>query len=142
MPKCSCCVKRPRCEIAQLAEVEENVTLGADLIALRNAFATSDRSFGRLARRAYNISPTMASQLVTVARRYGNQRSITDRLSWSALVELSAPSLPDDVRRELERRILDGERISAADISRACWSRPIARRQPLSAGFFGQVAFF
>ena len=38
-----CVVKSRPSEIT--AEVEENVMLGVDLIALRNAFAMSDRSF-------------------------------------------------------------------------------------------------
>jgi hypothetical protein len=95
------------------AIVERNITLGVDLIALRNA-AGSNREFSRMARRAYDIDPARAALYARVARAYGDRRDITSRVNWKKLVALATASEP--VRLEFEERIVRGERIGAADI--------------------------
>jgi len=95
------------------AIVERNITLGVDLIALRNA-AGSNREFSRMARRAYDIDPARAALYARVARAYGDRRDVTSRLNWKALVALATASEP--VRLEFEERIVRGERVNAADI--------------------------
>jgi hypothetical protein len=102
------------------AIVERHLMLGIDLVALRNA-AGSNREFAGMARRTFDIDPVTASLYVRVAKAYGDRGNITRRVSWPTLVALSM--LPGTIRQELERRILDGEHISAADISKACRSR-------------------
>jgi hypothetical protein len=109
------------------AIVERNITLGVDLIALRNA-AGSNREFSRMARRAYDIDPAGAALYARVARAYGDKRAITERVNWPVLVALSV--LPETIRQELEQRILAGERIGAADIRR---SRPKNNTTPQMA---------
>jgi hypothetical protein len=116
-------VKRLPCEITRLAEVEQviverNITLGVDLIALRNA-AGSNHKFSRMARRAYDIDPVTAGLYVRVAKAFADRRDITDRVNWQVLVALSV--LPETIRQKLEQRILAGEFVGAADIRR---SRP------------------
>jgi hypothetical protein len=95
------------------AIVERNITLGIDLLALRNA-AGSNREFAGMARRTFDIDPARAALYVRVARVYGDRRDITSRLNWKALVALSTASEP--VRLEFEERIVRGECIGAADI--------------------------
>jgi len=75
------------------AIVERNITLGVDLIALRNA-AGSNREFSRMARRAYDIDPARAALYARVARAYGDRRDITSRVNWKTLVVLATASEP------------------------------------------------
>jgi hypothetical protein len=98
---------------------ERNVVLGIDLIGLRNA-AGSNREFSRMVRRAFDIDPMTATLYARVARAYGDRRDITSRVNWPTLVALSM--LPASIQRQLERRILAGERVGANDIRRA-WPR-------------------
>jgi hypothetical protein len=100
------------------AEVERKITLGIDLVALRS-IATTDRDFNRMLREHYQIDRANAATCARVARLYGDRRDISGRLSWRALVELAAVSMPEAVRCELEKRILAGERIGATEIRRA-----------------------
>src|SRR6516165_4357336 len=95
------------------AIVERNITLGVDLLAMRN-IAGSNREFSRMARRAFDIDPARAMLYARVARAYGDRRDITSRLNWKALVALATASEP--VRLEFEERIVRGECIGAADI--------------------------
>ena len=97
------------------AIVERNITLGVDLLAMRNV-AGSNREFSRMARRAFDIDPARAMLYARVARAYGDRRDITSRVNWKALVALATASEP--VRLEFEERIVRGERIGAADIKR------------------------
>ena len=95
------------------AIVERNITLGVDLLAMRN-IAGSNREFSRMARRAFDIDPARAMLYARVARAYGDRRDITSRVNWKALVALATAS--EQVRLEFEERIVRGERIGAADI--------------------------
>jgi len=99
-------------EVEQVV-VERNITLGVDLIAMRNA-AGSNREFARMARRTFDIDPARAMLYARVARAYGDRRDITSRVNWKALVALATASEP--VRLEFEERIVRGECIGAADI--------------------------
>ena len=98
---------------AEQVIVERNITLGIDLLALRNA-AGNNREFARMARQTFDIDPARAALYARVARAYGDRRDITSRVNWKALVALATTSEP--VRREFEERIVRGERIGAADI--------------------------
>ncbi|QOZ67163.1 hypothetical protein [Bradyrhizobium arachidis] len=62
---------------------------------------------------------TVASEMMRVVRCYGEQEGIVRRLSWRALVALSGPALPAEVRHSLDQRILAGERISLSRIAEA-----------------------
>ena len=93
--------------------VERNITLGVDLLAMRN-IAGSNREFSRMARRAFDIDPARAMLYARVAMAYGDRRDITSRLNWKALVALATAS--ETVRLEFEERIVRGECIGAADI--------------------------
>jgi hypothetical protein len=116
MDQPKCCVNN--CAIARLAETERNIVLGCDLLALKSIYATR-RSFVRMVRDSFNIDEAHAARCMLVARRYGDRRDITNCVSWATLVELSAPETPDSVRRDIEQRVIDGERVSATDIYKA-----------------------
>ena len=54
--------------------VERNITLGVDLLAMRN-IAGSNREFSRMARRAFDIDPARAMLYARVARAYGDRET-------------------------------------------------------------------
>jgi hypothetical protein len=56
--------------------------------------------------------------MMHVARRYADRADVYRRVSWNALVELSALNLPDSARQAFERRILDGESVKLKEIAR------------------------
>jgi hypothetical protein len=109
---------KPRRKTKQLAVVQANIQLGVDLIALRNISA-SNRDFGCVVRTRYEIDKPHAIACMQVARMYGDNDVIINRMRWPALVALASLSLAPGVRQQFERRIIAGERIGAAEIRRA-----------------------
>ena len=109
--------KPPRSR-TRIAGVEANVALGAQLVALRSTIK-SNCAFGRQVRRRFDIDGQQACELMKVARAYGDRPEIFTRLSWDCLVRLSSPSMSTTARRDIEARIIAGEKIVASDIDRA-----------------------
>jgi hypothetical protein len=116
--------KPPRA-LTRAPEVEKNVALGVELLALRSR-TKSNREFGRLRDRLFDVDTKRSVQCMMVARAYAERPEIYRRLSWKALRDLASPSLPVSARQDLERRILAGESIGGPDIVRA--------RGPLKTG--------
>jgi hypothetical protein len=116
--------KPPR-SITRIPEIQAKLELGRKLLALR-ATTPGNCNFGRLLRKQFDLDQASATEAMSVARAYGQRWEITSRLSWAALVELSSPSVPATVRRELEAKIIAGKRIGALQIRRA--------RGPLAPG--------
>jgi hypothetical protein len=115
MDQPKCCVNKPHCAITRLAEAERNIVIGIDLLAMRRIY-TSDGDFDQMIERCFGITAAHAAACMQVAKLYGDRRAITNNLTWDALVELSAPSLPAPVRRDIEQRVIAGERITVVDI--------------------------
>ena len=67
----------------------------------------------------FDLEASAVSQLMPVAKVYGDREEITSRLSWRGLVALSSSNLPKRVRRGLETRILAGESISVSRVEAA-----------------------
>src|ERR1035437_2354116 len=109
--------KLPRA-VTRVHEVEKNVALGMDLIALR-ATIQSNCAFGRQVRRRFEVDAQLAGELMKVARAYGTRPEIFTRLSWDCLVRLSSPSMSATARQAIEARVIAGEKIVASDIVRA-----------------------
>jgi hypothetical protein len=109
--------KPPRA-LTRVHEVEKNVALGMDLIALR-ATIKSNCAFGRQVRRRFEVDAQHSCEVMKVARAFGTRPEIYRRLSWEGLLQLSSPTMPAPVRQRLEARILAGEKIVASDIVRA-----------------------
>ena len=99
-------------------EVEKNVALGMELIALR-ATIKSNCAFGRQVRRRFEVDAQHSCEVMKVARAYGTRPEIYQRMSWEGLLQLASPTMPAPVRQRLEARILAGEKIVASDIVRA-----------------------
>jgi propanediol dehydratase large subunit len=110
-------IKPPRSD-TRIPQVRASVQLGVELLALRSTIK-SNRAFGRQVRAKFDIDAQHASEVMKVARIYAGRNEITTRLSWDCLVRLASASMPAAARRELEARLVAGEKIVASDIVRA-----------------------
>ena len=119
-------IPKPARSITRIPEVERNMSLGVELIAVR-ATINGNVAFGRAVRARFDIDAKFASQCARVARRYAGRFEIFSKLSWNALVNLSAPSLSAAARHRLEKSIIAGERVGARDIRRARGRLPTGR---------------
>ena len=62
----------------------------------------------------FGMSNPTASRFMNVAERFGSKSFSVKDLDLTALYELAAPSTPEEVRSEVERRIAAGELVTAA----------------------------
>ena len=81
-------------------------------------------------RAKHDLETQTVSDLMRVARSYGDREDIAARLSWTALLTLSGLTLSAAAHRDLEGRILAGERIGATQILEAAKGKPPSRTQP------------
>jgi hypothetical protein len=109
--------KPPRA-LTRVPGVEAMVALGVKLLELRST-AKSNREFGRLRNKLFDVDTMTGVRAMMVARAYGDRPEIYRRLSWKALRDLSSPSIQPSLRRDLEARILADERIGGPQIRRA-----------------------
>jgi hypothetical protein len=80
----------------------------------------NNRKFGAAVRRQFDIAdPNLVAESMRVARRYGARPEIYRNVGWRTLVELASTATSETTRRELEARILAGERINGAEVIRA-----------------------
>jgi hypothetical protein len=104
---------------AKRAIVERQIALGRQLAALRDT-TPSNKRFGCLVRERFGLDDSLlVAEMMRIARRYGDRPEIYGNVGWRALVELASQATPEDVRLNLEARILAGERVNGAEISRA-----------------------
>lgn len=103
---------------ARIPIIAAKIQLGLELAALRDK-TPNNRKFGELVRAKHDLEAQTVSELIRVARVYGDREEITSRLSWGALVALSSSTLAMPIRLELERRVLVGERIGTTQIVEA-----------------------
>jgi hypothetical protein len=92
--------KRPR----PVDIVKDRLPLGVSLLELKGQCDRSE--FGRLAHERLKIEPPSATayRSMAAAALYADRPEITSRVSWEALRELSAPSLPWQVRQKTRSR--------------------------------------
>jgi hypothetical protein len=109
--------KPPR-SLTRIPEIEKNIALGVELLALRTATPSNSR-FGRLARARFDVDQLRTSKAMRVARLYATRPEIYRAASWVTLVELSSPKMSPSVRQALEAQILAGQSITAPQIRRA-----------------------
>jgi hypothetical protein len=103
--------KPPR-SITRIPEIEQNIALGVELLALR-ATTPSKTWFGQRARAQFNVDQLHASKAMRVARLYADRPEIYRAASWVTLVELSSPKMSQSVRQAIEAKILAGQAVSA-----------------------------
>lgn len=108
---------------ARVPGILAKVALGRELAALRDR-TPNNRKFGELARAKCDLPASEVSDLIRVARAYGDREEIVSRLSWQALVFLSGPTLPAATRRAFETRIEAGERVTTKQIQEANKAKP------------------
>ena len=111
---------------ARVPGILAKVALGRELAALRDR-TPNNRKFGELARAKCDLTASEVSELIRVARAYGDREEITSRLSWQALVVLSGSILSAPTRQSIEKRILAGERIGVTQIKEAGKAKPASR---------------
>lgn len=66
----------------------------------------------------FGMTRRTATNFVTVAERYSDKWETVSHLPVSALYELAAPSTPQSVREQVEELIVDGQKVTAADVKR------------------------
>jgi hypothetical protein len=108
---------KPPQSVTRVPQIETNIALGVELLALREATASNTR-FGRLLRAQFKVEQILASRAMRVARCFADKPGVYRRLSWITLVELSSRKMSEAVRRTLVARVSAGEKISATDIRR------------------------
>jgi hypothetical protein len=110
--------QKPPRALSRVPGVEAMVTLGVKLLELRST-AKSNREFGRLRDRLFDVDTMIGVRAMMVARVHADKPAIYRRLSWKAVRDLASPTMPAPVRQDLEARILAGERIGGPQIRRA-----------------------
>jgi hypothetical protein len=110
--------QKPPRALSRVPGVEAMVALGVKLIELRST-TKSNREFGRVRNRLFDVDTMTGVRAMMVARMYGDRPEIYRRLSWKAVRDLASPTMPALVRQELEARILAGEQIAGPQIRRA-----------------------
>ena len=116
--------KPPR-SLTRIPEIEKNIALGVELLALRAATPSNTR-FGRELRARFDVDQKHASQAMRVARLYATRPDIYRAVSWRTLVDLASPKMSQAVRHAFETKVLAGQSVSAPEIRRA--------RGPLKGG--------
>lgn len=59
-----------------------------------------------------------AQRFMLIADQFGANTALVPHLGFKALAELAAPSTPQDVRDHVEELLVDGQKITAADVRR------------------------
>jgi esterase/lipase superfamily enzyme len=78
--------------VTRMPENRAKIELGRKLLALRER-TPNNRKFGEWVRAKCEMAASDISAMMRVCRLYGDREEIVSRLSWAALVALSAPSL-------------------------------------------------
>jgi hypothetical protein len=66
----------------------------------------------------FDMSQPTASRFMSVAEVYGGKVFSLNSLPATALYELAAPSTPQSIREHVEELIVDGQKVTAADVKR------------------------
>ena len=84
------------------------------------------------------MSESAARKLMAVATAYGSKSVNVTDLTVSALYELAAPSTPQPIRDAVEELLVDGQKVTAADVRRMKLETDLAHwpeGQPAVIGF-------
>jgi hypothetical protein len=95
-----------------------------DLIALGKIIREGKNAcdhglFQKWVRTEFGITPKTAQKYMQVADRLSGKSELNSLLDQNSLYSLSAPSTPDAVVEEIEQRIIDGEKVTLAEIKKA-----------------------
>ncbi|GEM_PF-2743085 len=66
----------------------------------------------------FGMTRRTATNFVSVAEKYSDKWETVSHLPAKALYELAAPSTPQSVREQVEELIVDGQKVTAADVKR------------------------
>lgn len=95
---------------------EDIVEIGRDLLAVKERL--SHGQFLPWIEAEFAMHQTTANKFMHVAEIYGEKVSQVLSLPATALYELAAPSTPQSVREQVEELIVDGQKVTAADVKR------------------------
>lgn len=104
-----------RIRVRMKRTAEDIVAIGQDLTAVKGRLPHG--AFLPWIEAEFGMGEDSARNFMRVGERYGKSGIIPD-LNPTALYELSAPSTPEGVREEVERRASSGEDVSALEIKR------------------------
>jgi hypothetical protein len=113
-----------KASVTRLAQVERNMEMGRQLIALRD-LTPNNRAFGRLRTNQFDVDTVAAAEMMRVARLYGDRPEIYRKVRWAVLVELASSVLSESCRQEFERRIVAGVTVRANEVAAARMPRKI-----------------
>jgi hypothetical protein len=118
---------KPPASVTRIPVIEKRIALGVKLLELK-AKSRRNNDFSELRKRHFgDVEPKLAMQATSVAKVYGAKPEIYRRVSWQALVELSAPSLSAAARLRFESAVIEGKEITGIQIKRARGRRPNGR---------------
>ena len=118
---------KPPASVTRIPVIEKRIALGLKLLELK-AKSRRNNDFGQLRKKHFGgVEPKLAMQATSVAKVYGAKPEIYRRVSWQALVELSAPSLSAAARLRFESAVIEGKEITGIQIKRARGRRPNGR---------------
>ena len=89
---------------------------GQDLIKVKEALGHG--KFGEWLESWFPLDKRTAQKWMGIAERYAGKSEVTSLLGVEALGALAAPSTPEPVRQEIERRAVEGGDTSVAEIAR------------------------
>jgi hypothetical protein len=89
---------------------------GRDLLEVKNALGHG--LFTQWLGQTFPFTERTAQRWMSAAERYGSKSEVTSVLKSEVLLLLAAPSMPEEVRDEIEARAVAGERITGADVER------------------------
>lgn len=112
-------------EVRQVAEriklrlrrtAEDIIEIGRDLTAMKEKLGHGQ--FLPWIEAEFDMSERYAQALMQIASVYGDKPAPGADLGFKALRELAAPSTPPEVRDQVEALVVDGQKVTAADVRR------------------------
>jgi hypothetical protein len=104
----------------ELTQAMAAIRIGQRLAEARDLFRyeRSEGGFDGWASRRLGYDRRAAYRFISTFESLGEKWGQFTSLSRAALFELAAPSTPEPVRQEVERLLIDGQHVTAADIKR------------------------
>ena len=103
-----------RIKVRMERTVQDIIEIGIDLNKVKASLGHGH--FLRWIEAEFGMTDRTARRFMDVASSYGGKMDIVSDLPATALYELAAPSTPQEVRDQVEELVLDGEKVTVADI--------------------------
>lgn len=103
-----------RIKVRMERTVQDIIEIGIDLNNVKASLGHGH--FLRWIEAEFGMSDMTAKRFMQVAKVYGDKSNTMFDLQTTVLYELAAPSTPQEVRDQVEELVLDGEKVTVADI--------------------------